>query len=89
MFQELLLKTSLKILFLLDIVMCCCMLHNLIMNGKDENIETFMAQLEVENDQRNASVGTMMKEETQANMDDELNNLYEMMNYLGLHKEHN
>jgi ribosome assembly protein YihI (activator of Der GTPase) len=59
------------------------------MNGKDENIETFMAQLEVENDQRNASVGTMMKEETQANMDDELNNLYEMMNYLGLHKEHN
>ncbi len=42
------------------------------MNGKDENIETFMAQLEIENDQRNASVGTMMKEETQANMDDEI-----------------
>jgi hypothetical protein len=30
--------------------MCCYMLHNLIMNAKDEDIETFMAQLESEND---------------------------------------
>jgi len=40
---------SLDILFLLDIVMhCCCyyyMLNHLIMNGKDEDIDTFMAQL--------------------------------------------
>lgn len=27
------------------------MLHNLIMNGKDENIKTLMAQLVIENDQ--------------------------------------
>jgi hypothetical protein len=50
LFRELLFKTSLHILFLTNIVMCCYMLHNLIMNGKDEDIETFMAQLEIEND---------------------------------------
>ncbi len=43
MFWELLLKISLDILFLLNVVMCCYMLHNLIMNGKDEDIETLMA----------------------------------------------
>ncbi len=64
--------TSLNILFLLDVVMCCYMLHNLIMNGKDEDIETLMAQLEIGNDQPSASAGTRMGEETQANMDDEV-----------------
>jgi len=72
MFRELLLRTSLNILFLLDVVMCCCMLHNLIMNGKDEDIETLMAQLEIENDEPSASVGARMGEETQASMDDEV-----------------
>jgi hypothetical protein len=42
------------------------------MNGKDEDIETFMAQLEIENDQPSASLGTRMKEETRASMDDEI-----------------
>jgi hypothetical protein len=51
MFWELLFKTSLNYYFLPDIVIICCyMLRNLIMNGKDEDIETFMAQLEFEND---------------------------------------
>lgn len=48
------------------------MLHNLIMNGKDEDIETLMAQLEIENDEPSASVGARMGEETQASMDDEV-----------------
>jgi hypothetical protein len=38
MFTQLLFEMSLYIFLLLDIVMCCCMLHNLITNGKDEDI---------------------------------------------------
>jgi len=45
MFMELLLKTSLDILFLFNVVIYCYMLHNLIMNGKDEDINILMAQL--------------------------------------------
>ncbi len=46
------------------------MLHNLIMNGKDEDIETLMAQLEIENDQLG---GRMKVKELQvANIDDEV-----------------
>jgi len=29
-FKELLIKSNLNVLFLLDVVVCCCMLHNLI-----------------------------------------------------------
>jgi hypothetical protein len=42
MFMELLLKMSLDILFLLNVVIYYYMLHNLIMNGKDENIDILM-----------------------------------------------
>ncbi len=46
------------------------MLHNLIMNGKDENIETLVAQLEIENDQPS---GRMRVEELWVvNIDDEV-----------------
>jgi hypothetical protein len=37
MFWDMILKTSLQIFFLLDVVMCYCMLHNLILNGRDIN----------------------------------------------------
>jgi hypothetical protein len=50
MFMELLLKMTLDILFSLNVVIYYYMLHNLIMNGKDENINILMAQLEFEND---------------------------------------
>jgi hypothetical protein len=71
MFWELLLKTNLNILFLPDIVIvCCCMLHNLIMNGKDEDTKTLMAQLEIKNDQPG---GRMRVEELQVtSIDDEV-----------------
>jgi hypothetical protein len=32
------LKTSLQIFFLLNVIVCYCMLHNLILNGRDINI---------------------------------------------------
>jgi len=42
------------------------------MNGKDEDIETLMAQLDIENDHLGASVGTRMREKTQVDMHDEV-----------------
>jgi hypothetical protein len=42
------------------------------MNGKDEDIKTLMAQLEIENDQLGANVGARMREETQVDMHDEV-----------------
>jgi hypothetical protein len=45
-FKELLIKSNLNVLFLLDVVVCCCMLHNLILNGKDIDIDELMFQLE-------------------------------------------
>ncbi len=37
------------ILFLLDVVVCYCILHNMILDGKDLDIQTLMIQLELEN----------------------------------------
>jgi len=39
MFWDMILKTSLQKKILLAIVVCYCMLHNLILNGKDINID--------------------------------------------------
>ncbi len=72
MFRKLLFKTSLDILFLPNVVMCCNMLHNFIMDGKDEDIETLRAQLEIGSDHLGANVGAKMKEDTQVDMDDEV-----------------
>jgi len=51
-FRELLLKTNLHVLFLLDVVICCCILYNMIkqvLDEKDLDIETLMVQLNMEN----------------------------------------
>jgi hypothetical protein len=47
-FKELLQNTNFYF-FLLDVVVYCCMLHNLILNGRDEDVESLMIQLEVHN----------------------------------------
>lgn len=65
--------------------MCCCMLHNLIMNGKDEDIETLMAQLEMIKQVQVQEQG-WGKKHKQAWMMKLNNNLYKIMNYLELHK---
>jgi hypothetical protein len=49
LFKELLQKTNLHILSLPNVVISCCMLHNLILNGIDKNVEFFTIQLEVKN----------------------------------------
>jgi hypothetical protein len=41
-------KSNLNVLILLD-VGCCCILHNMILNGKDAKIDELMVQLEVNN----------------------------------------
>jgi hypothetical protein len=46
-FKELLIKSNSNVLFLLDVVVCCCMLHNTILSGKDSNIDELMFQLQV------------------------------------------
>ncbi len=42
------LKTNLCIFFH-DVVVCNCMLHNLIFNGKDDDNKSFITQLKIEN----------------------------------------
>ncbi len=48
-FKELLLETNLHILFIPNMVVCCCILYNMILGGKDIDPETLMIQLELEN----------------------------------------
>jgi hypothetical protein len=45
-FKELLIKSNLNVLFFLDVVVCCCMFHNMILNGKDIDIDKLMLHLE-------------------------------------------
>jgi hypothetical protein len=52
-FGELILKSHLNILFLLDVVVCCCILYNMILDGKDQDIEILMTPLDLENDVNN------------------------------------
>jgi hypothetical protein len=42
MFREYLFETNLDIVFLPGVVMCCCMIENLMLNGKDEEIDIFI-----------------------------------------------
>ncbi len=46
-FKELLLKKTLSIIFILDVV-CYCMFYNLVLNNKDVNMNALMHQLEQE-----------------------------------------
>jgi hypothetical protein len=48
-FLELMTKFNFDVHFFLDVVMCCYMLHNMILNGKNANIYELMLQLEVKN----------------------------------------
>jgi len=48
-FKKLLLKSNLLVNFILDIVICHCMVHNLILDGRDVDVDVLMFQLEVEN----------------------------------------
>jgi hypothetical protein len=48
-FLKLLVKINLHVLFLLDMVICCCILYDMILNNKDLNMDAFMLQLELEN----------------------------------------
>jgi hypothetical protein len=41
-FKELLIKSNLNVLFLLDVVVCCCIFHNTILSGKDIDINELM-----------------------------------------------
>jgi hypothetical protein len=53
MFKEFFIKSNLNVLFLLDVVICCCMLHNMILNGKDEDVDELMLQLKVKSVPKN------------------------------------
>jgi hypothetical protein len=47
-FKELLIKLNLNVLFLPNVVVCCCMLHNMILSGKNIDIDKLMLHLELE-----------------------------------------
>jgi hypothetical protein len=48
-FCELMTKSNFDVHFFPNVVMCCYMLHNMILNGKNVDIYELMLQLEVEN----------------------------------------
>jgi hypothetical protein len=41
-FRKLLLKTNLHVVFILDVVVCCCILYNMIIDGKDFDMDAFL-----------------------------------------------
>lgn len=45
-FQELFIKSNLNVLFFFNVVVCCCMFHNMTLNGKDIDIDKLMFHLE-------------------------------------------
>ncbi len=53
MCREFFIKSNLNVLFLLDVVICCRMLHGMILNGKDEDVDEFMLQLKIKNVPKN------------------------------------
>ncbi len=48
-FKKLLVKSNLHVIFLPNVVSCCYMLQNLILDGRDVNIDALMLQLEQKN----------------------------------------
>jgi hypothetical protein len=52
-FREFFIKSNLNVLFLLDVVICCRMLNDMILNGKDEDVDELMLQLKVKNVPKN------------------------------------
>ncbi len=53
MFTEFFTKSNLNVLFLLDVIICCGMLYDMILNGKDEEVDELMLQLKVKNVPKN------------------------------------
>jgi hypothetical protein len=47
-FKELLLKTNLHILFLPYVVIYCCIIYNMILDGKNLDMEALMVHLDME-----------------------------------------
>jgi len=51
-FRKLLFKTNLYVLFLPNVIFCCCILYNMIeqvLDRKDLDIETLMVELDITN----------------------------------------
>jgi hypothetical protein len=48
-FHKLMIKSNLDVQFLPNVVICCYMVHNMILNGKNVDIDELMLQLEAEN----------------------------------------
>jgi hypothetical protein len=46
MFKELMIKSNLHVSFFSDVDICCYILHNMILSGKDVDINELMFQLE-------------------------------------------
>ncbi len=47
-------KTNLHVMFLLDVVVYCCILYDMILDGRDLDINNLIMQLELENKLVNA-----------------------------------
>ncbi len=49
MFQELMIKSNLHVSFFSDVVICCCILRNMILSGKDVDINELKFQSKIGN----------------------------------------
>ncbi len=47
-FRELLVKNNIHTIFFLDVVTCCCLLYNMILDGRDVDVNALTQQLEQE-----------------------------------------
>jgi len=72
MFTKFFIKSNLNVLFLLDVVICCHTLHDMILNGKDEDVHELMLQLKVKNVPKNKK-GVERKNFDQGVWGDEVN----------------
>ncbi len=64
-------QINLNVLFLLYVIVYCCILHNMILNGKDENIDELMFLLQVEN-------VAALKNGGMKKLDDQINQINEL-----------
>lgn len=69
-------KINLNVLFLFCVIVYCCILHNMILNGKDANIDELMFELQVEN-------VVELKNGGMKQCDDQVNQINELASQIG------
>ncbi len=54
----------------MDVIICCCMLHNMILNGKDAHINELMQQLATKYLPKGSKYGEVKRDDEQGTLRD-------------------